>query len=433
MSATSAPRPVEPLCEARNVSHSFTLPNGRPLKVLEDINLAIFPHEIVALVGPSGSGKSTLLRILCGLVKPSSGDVLYHGQPFEDVNPGTAMVFQTFALFPWFTVLDNVRVVLQAAGYSASAVEARAQQVIRLVGLSGFEEAYPRELSGGMKQRVGIARALALEPEILVMDEPFSQVDALTAESLRAEVVRLWSAADRYPSSIVLASHNISEVVYLADRIVILSAQPGRIRTEIANPLPRPRSYHAAAFLDMVERLHDLITGSELPDWPATSPGRSPWSVEPLPQAGASEIIGLLEYLDSHGGSEDLFRIAYTTGRHFDQVIRIVAAAELLGFVDTPKRMVCLEPLGRQFLRADTELRKSIWSEQLLKLKLFHEIYDILQRHPEHALERDFVLETIIFRLPEEDYETTFRTFVNWARYGNLFAYDETRELLFLQ
>jgi len=421
---------AENLCELRDVSHVFTLPNGRPLRVLANINLAIQPREILALLGPSGCGKSTLVRILAGLIRPTAGQVLYHNQELQGLNPATAIVFQTFALYPWLTARENVEIVLRAAGLSSDEVQARTERVLHLVGLASFEESYPRELSGGMKQRVGIARALALEPEILLMDEPFSQVDALTAQSLRAELLDIWSATERNPSSILLVSHDIQEVVYLADRIVILSANPGRIRTILPNQLPRPRDYRSPAFIVMVEQLHDIIAGHELPDEPRPPTAPAAQRLEPLPEGTPSEILGLLEYLDARGGSEDVFRIAIDTRRPFDHLLRVVAAAELLGFVDTPKRLVVLNPLGRRFLNAPTSDRKAIWREQLLRIELFRLVYTALQQQPDRSLDQDFVLETIILHLPEENYQRLFDTFLHWARFGELLSYDEVRGTL---
>ncbi len=296
--AVAAPVTTEVLCEARGVSHEFTLPNGKPLRVLEDVGLTIRPREIVALLGPSGCGKSTILRILAGLIQPTHGEVFYHGKPLTGLNPGVAIVFQSFALFPWMTVTQNVQTVLEAAGVPRTDMVRRAEASIRLVGLGGFEDAYPRELSGGMKQRVGMARALSVNPEILFLDEPFSQVDALTAESLRAEVIDIWTRQEHNLSSALMVSHDIKEVVYMADRIVVLGANPGQVRTIMENSLPRPRDYRTPQFLRLVDQLHDLITGHELPD---VAPGaaRPAGVIEPLPTATISEIIGLLEYLDA--------------------------------------------------------------------------------------------------------------------------------------
>jgi len=421
------------LCEARNVSHDFTLPNGQPLRALEDISLSVGAEEVVALLGPSGCGKSTILRILAGLIAPTKGKVLYHGEPLHGLNPGVAIVFQSFALYPWMTVSENVQAVLRAAGLPREEVTQRAERTIRLVGLAGFEEARPRELSGGMKQRVGMARALSVDPEILFMDEPFSQVDALTAESLRAEVLDIWAVKDRNPSSIVMVSHDIKEVAYMADRIVILGALPGRVRTVVRNDLPRPRDYRSPELLKLIDRLHEIITGSELPDVPVVAAPREAGFVEPLPEASASEIVGLMEYLDARGGRRDMFHVASDTNREFGRMISIVKAAELLNFVDTPKSMVVLEPEGARFLQALPEERKALWREQLLKLNLFREVHNALQRQPRHEVDRDFVLETIIMRMPQEDYEKVFNTFIRWARFGDLFSYDEATETVALQ
>jgi NitT/TauT family transport system ATP-binding protein len=422
------------LCEVRHVSHEFPQPNGIPLKVLQDVTLSVRSNEIVALLGPSGCGKSTVLRILAGLLRPTAGEVLYHKEPLTGLNPGVAIVFQSFALYPWMTVTENIQTVLVAAGLSGADVADRTHQAIRLVGLSGFEEAYPRELSGGMKQRIGMARALSVDPELLFMDEPFSQVDALTAESLRAEVIDIWQTRHRRLSSILMVSHDIKEVVYMADRIVIMAANPGKVRTVVENKLPRPRDYKSSQVLALVDHLHDIITGSELPDVPAAAaPGPQPIVFEPLPEAASSEIVGLLEYLDHRGGKEDLFRIAADTNRDFGRVINVVKAAELLNFVDTPRRLVVLEPDGQRFVKAGPEERKSIWREQLLKLRLFRDVRDALQRQPRHEVDRDFLLETIVLNMPQENYEKTFNTFVRWARFGDLFAYDETSETLSLQ
>jgi NitT/TauT family transport system ATP-binding protein len=422
------------LCEVQEVWHDFKLPNGNPLHVLEDINLAVRPNEIIALLGPSGCGKSTILRILAGLIRPTRGNVLYHGKPLEGLNPGMAIVFQSFALYPWMTVTENIRTVLEAAGLPQAKLKERTEAVIRLVGLAGFEEAYPRELSGGMKQRIGMARALSVEPEILLMDEPFSQVDALTAESLRAEVIDIWSAKKRNLSSILMVSHDIKEVVYMADRIVVLAANPGRVRTIVENSLPRPRDYRSPHLLALVDHLHDIITRTELPDAPAPATAATgPRPIEPLPEATSSEIVGLLEYLDARGGKQDIFRIAAETNRPFDQMIRVVRAAELLDFVDTPKRMVVFEPEGQRFVRANAEERKAIWREHLLRLRLFHDIYEVLQREPNHEIDKDFVLETIVMHMPQENYDKTFATFIRWARFGELLAYDDQTDMISLQ
>src|SRR6266849_3391436 len=310
MTTLETPTATDTLCEARGVTHEFVMPNGNKLRVLENIDVAIKPSEVVALLGPSGSGKSTLLRILAGLIRPSQGEVFYRCQRVSDLTPGVAIVFQSFALYPWMTVLGNVRVVLEAAGLDDAEIRTRCEKVIRTVGLAGFEEAYPRELSGGMKQRLGMARALAVNPEILFMDEPFSHVDALTAESLRAEVIDLWAPEGSNPSSILMVSHDINEVVYMASRIIVLGSHPGRVRTIVENPLPRPRDQRSPEFERLVEYLHEIITGSELPDVPPDVRRREATSIQALPVTTTSEVVGLLEYLDAHGGKDDLFEIS---------------------------------------------------------------------------------------------------------------------------
>jgi NitT/TauT family transport system ATP-binding protein len=274
-----------------------------------------------------------------------------------------------------------------------------------------------------MKQRVGMARALSLRPEVLFMDEPFSQVDALTAEALRAELLDIWAVRETNPSSILLVSHDIKEVAYMADRIVVLSANPGRIRTIVKNDLLRPRDYRSREMLALVDRLHDLITGHELPDAPlAAAPSAAD---ELLPDAPGSELVGLLEYLDVRGGGDDVFRIAGETSREFGRVLALVKAGEMLGLVDTPGRVAQLTPAGRAFVHALPDARKALWRERLLGLRLFSDVRDALAAEPSHRLPRDFVLELIVLRMPAEDYERVFATWIGWARYGDLFAYDE--------
>jgi NitT/TauT family transport system ATP-binding protein len=433
--AVAADRPatgVQPLCEVRGVYQDFTLPNGKPLRVLENINLVVRPNEVVALLGPSGCGKSTILRILSGLIRPTRGEVFSHGAPLTGLNPGVSFVFQGFALFPWMTVTENIANVLRAAGRPRPQIDEKVHKVIHLVGLKGFEEAYPRELSGGMKQRVGMARALSVDPEVLLMDEPFSQVDALTAESLRAEVLDIWAGPARNPSAILMVSHDIKEVAYMADRIILLSANPGRVSTVVENKLPRPRDYRSAEFNALVDQLHDAITGHEMPDVPVPAAGVPPL-YEPLPDVGPGEVIGLLEYLDARQGRSDIFHIAEDTHREFGQVIAVAKAAEMLDLVDTPKHQVVLSAEGKHFVRAQPDERKTLWRRQLLALRLFKEIYDLLKRQEGHVIDRDFVLELIVMHMPYENYEKVFHTLVKWGRYGDLFTYDEDTEQLALQ
>ena len=428
----AAPPPVAALCEARGVGHDFAQPGGRPLRVLEAVDLAVRPNEVVALLGQSGCGKSTLLRILAGLLVPTRGTVLCHGRPLAGLHPGVAFVFQGFALLPWLTVTGNVRAVLRVAGVPASESRERAARAIRAVGLAGFEDAYPRELSGGMKQRVGMARALAVDPEVLFLDEPFSQVDALTAESLRAEVLALWSAQEGALSSVLLVTHDVQEAAAVADRVVVLATNPGRVRAVVEGGLPRPRDYRSGRVLELVEHLQEAIAHAEMPDAPSQT-GRGPAAIEPLPEASYSEVVGLLEYLDARGGREDVFRIASDTHREYGRVITVAKAAELLDLVSTPRRLVVLEAGGRHYVRAGAEGRKALWRERLLGLRLFREVHDVLRRQPGGRLDRDTVLETLVLHMPQENYERVFATLVGWARSADLFAYDESAQALSLE
>ena len=422
-----------PLCEARHVSKDYMMPNKRPLRVLEDITLSVERKEVVALLGPSGCGKSTLLRILAGLTPATSGEVYQHGKPVAGIEQGTAMVFQSFALFPWMTIVRNIEVALEAAKVPGDEIRHRTERAVQMVGLHGFEEAYPRELSGGMKQRVGIARAISVNPEILFMDEPFSQVDSLTAESLRADVIDIWSASGNELSSILMVSHDVTEVVYMADRIAVLSAAPGRIRSIVHNDLPRPRDYRAGAFVAMVERLHDAIAGHELPDEPAAAGGGPSMTMEVVPDISPNEIVGLLEYLHGHASVQDIFQIATETHREFGLLIAIVRAAEILDFADTPGRLVVLTATGREFVDSDHEKRKVLWRRQLLELGLYRLVGDLLSANPESGITAEKVKEIISARIPQEDPEQVFTSFVNWARFGNLYAYDEGSRRLHLQ
>jgi NitT/TauT family transport system ATP-binding protein len=423
-----------PICELKGVQQSFDRGDGHALRVLEDITLEVRPNEVLCLLGPSGCGKSTILRIVAGLIRPTAGEVRYHGQPLEGLNPGMAMVFQSFALLPWMTVEQNVAVVLRSLGLAEAAVREQARRAIRMVGLDGFRGAYPRELSGGMKQRAGMARALSVDPEVLLMDEPFSQVDALTAEGLRAEVLDIWDDRERKLSSILMVSHDIAEVAYMADRIAILSANPGRIRTVLENALPRPRNTRSPDFLWLLDHLHDIITSAELPDVAVTTaaPSVSRDLVEPLPSAQTAEILGLLEYLATQGGPCDLFQMARDTHGTFVEVLATVKGAEMLGMIDTPQRLVGLTPLGRRFVGAGMDERKQIWRTQVLRLALFRVVREQLELKG-GEIGRDEVIAEIHQRLPREDAERIFETVVLWGRFGQLFNYREDAGILSLE
>ena len=428
-----------PITEAIDVSMLYGDPAAtNRLLVLDKVSLAIKAGEVMAILGPSGSGKSTLLRILIGLLKPTSGQVLAHGKPLEGIHPGVSLVFQNFALFPWLTVNDNVQLALNGLNLNPAESKDRITRCIDVVGLEGFEGAYPKELSGGMKQRVGIARALARAPELLCMDEPCSALDVFTAESLRSEIYRMWSGGESklpfQPKGVVIITHHIEEAVFLADRIVVMGTRPGRVRSIIQNDVPHPREYSSPAFLRMVQRLHDAITKEQLPDVPepapaVVAPGGLP-EPAPLPAVNLGHIFGLMEIVRDHGSQIDVFRLDQLTEYDFGHTISVVKAGELLGLLDTPKNQVLLTDLGRQFLDADINGRKKTFRNQLLTLGTFQFVCQLLKESQGNKLSKEIIEEELAIRLTTEDVEKVFTTLVGWARFGELFNYDATSEEL---
>ncbi len=436
MSASLAPGPRSDaaIAAVSRVGKTYRDEAGRDRVILKDIDFEVRKGETVAVLGPSGCGKSTLLRILIGLIPPSSGRVEQHGKPLSGIHPGAAVVFQNFALYPWLTVEDNVRVGLNGLPMPLGLVEKKVAAAIEQVGLTGVENAYPKELSGGMKQRVGIARALVGGPELLCMDEPFSALDVLTAESLRAEVYRLWSDGTSGLSSILIITHLIDEAVYLGDRIVIMGANPGTVRQEIVNTLPHPRSYRHPEFLRMVEQIHDIVAGVHLPDEQAASPsmvGRGPCGpVRPVPAARSSEVLGLLEVLHDHGDERDLFDLDRDTAYDFGHTIAVVKSAEMLGLIDTPGDLVRLTDLGRDVVAAPTPEKKILFRRRLLTLGIFAELVRFLAQRPDEPRRGDDVRTFLSDKLPGQSTRELFQTLVGWGRYGQLFEYDATADEL---
>jgi NitT/TauT family transport system ATP-binding protein len=427
---TSSPQTQsDAIAELRGISKSFSS-DGHALLVLRDVSLAIRPGEVVAVLGPSGCGKSTLLRILTGLVAPTAGEVLCHGQTLRGLHPGAAVVFQSFALYPWLTVAENVRVGLHHRGLPRQDEQRRIHRTIDIVGLEGFEEAYPKELSGGMKQRVGIARALVGGPELLCMDEPFSALDVLTAESLRSEVYSLWSRGDMGLKSMLLITHLIDEAVFLADRIVIMGAKPGCVREVVINQLAHPREYRDPAFIALVDELHDVITEIHLPDKRPAAPGFQ--RLEPLPNAHVTEIVGLLEVVHDHGDRINVFELAAGLGLELGRTIVVINAAELLGLVDTPKQDVVLNATGREFVAGEENARKRIFHRQLQRIPTFAVLLERLRQAPDMRLPAEVVLEDLVMQLPYEPMQQLFDTLIAWGRYGELLGYDPEAEVVYL-
>ena len=424
-----------PLAELRGVWKTYGAEGGRELTVLKDVSLAIQPGEVVAVLGPSGCGKSTLLRILTGLVPPTRGEVLCRGEPLEGFHPGAAIVFQSFALYPWLTVQQNVRIGLHGKGVPGDEADARVHKVVDLVGLEGFEEAFPKELSGGMKQRVGIARALVRGPELLCMDEPFGSLDVLTAEALRSEVTKLWQRPDTGLKSILLITHLIEEAVFLGDRIVVFAANPGHIHKVIRNELPHPREYADKAFLRKVDEVHQVVTRLHLPDEPTPAPvsAPAPDRPAPLPAVGMTQVTGLLEIVADKGGDMDVFALDALTDYEFGHTIAVVKAGELLDLLETPKNRVLLTPLGRAYVAGDPNARKRLLHGQLLELPTFRFVLGLLDRASEKRLQAAAVREQLAAKLPPtEPIDRLFQTIVAWGRYGELFGYNATAEEIYL-
>jgi NitT/TauT family transport system ATP-binding protein len=431
--APAAP-PVPPIVEARRISKGFERPAGGQVQVIAPTDLSLEPGAIVALLGPSGSGKSTLLRMLSGLTPPSSGEILWHGKPLAEARPNVAIVFQSFALFPWLTVQENVEVPLLARAMKQAERHLRAFRTLGSVGLKGFETAYPKDLSGGMRQRVGFARALVVEPEILFMDEPFSALDVLTAENLRGELMELWIEKKIPTRSIFLVTHNIEEAVSLADRILVLGRNPARIRADFRIPLPQPRDRRSDAFLLYVDYIYKLITQPQLEPGPpsAAEPAAQP-AYQMLPHARPGGIAGLLELLNDRGGQQDLYRVAEELRMEVDDLLPIVEGATLLGYAKAGRGDVEITPAGKAFAEADIATRKQLFREAALThVALIQQIGGALAGKSDHAMPLDFFRDILEEHFPATEVQRQIDTAVNWGRYGDVFAYDSDSDRLSL-
>jgi NitT/TauT family transport system ATP-binding protein len=428
----------ETILSVAGVSKSFTSPDGSALPVLDDISLELRTGEIVALLGKSGSGKSTLLRCIAGLIAPSTGQVLYRGAPLNGANPGVAMVFQSFALLPWLTVLQNVEIGLEAKGVGAAECRQRALQAIDRIGLDGFEMAYPKELSGGMRQRVGFARALVVEPDALLMDEPFSALDVLTAENLRSELLRLWDEADFPTRAMLIVTHNIEEAVILADRIFVLGTNPGRIRTEINCNLERPRDRHSDACQALVDQIYGIMTegNNRAPShiWSdAPSTDGSPVDT-PLPAASVGGLAGLLEILDAFGGRDDLPMLARRLTFDVEDLLPLVDAAQLLGLAVIDDADIELTDEGRSFVKADIDTSKSIFARQAKsRAPLVRAICSSLESTQDRTLGQGFFLDLLRRGFSEDDARRQLDLAIDWGRYGELFDFDSNSGQLRLE
>ncbi len=419
------------LLNAERVAKSFPLPAGGEQTVLEEVTLNIVPGEVVALLGRSGSGKSTLLRILAGLIQPSSGRVLVNGVPLKGPNADVAMVFQSFALLPWLTVQENAELGLFARGVSKEIAEKEATLALSMVGLEGFEGAYPKELSGGMRQRVGFARAFVMKPDVLMMDEPFSALDVLTAENLRGEISDLWERRAFPAKSILIVTHNIEEAVLLADRIVILGANPGCIRGEVRVDVPRPRDKKGARFGALVDYIYTVMTNPQAPV--GALPAREESKRFPmLPHARVGGISGLLEIVHDRGGREDLPKLADSLRLEVDDLLPAVDASALLGFAEVAQGDVVITDAGREFATADVHRSHEIFKEQILShVPFLATVTEALSQKKDGRIGKDFLLDILDEHFSAAESSRQFETLVDWGRYAQLFEYDAHEERLY--
>lgn len=429
------------LIAVEQVYKGFPLPEGKGEHVvLRDVSLTVSSGEVVALLGRSGSGKSTLLRIMAGLIPPSQGKVFSNGQVLRGANDHVAMVFQSFALLPWLTVQENVELGLDARGVNREERRKRALNAIDLVGLDGFESAYPKELSGGMKQRVGFARAFVLQPQVLFMDEPFSALDVLTSENLRGEIDDLWNAQTFPSKSILIVTHNIEEAVFLADRVIILGANPGRIRGEVAINLPRPHDRSHPRFKALVDYIYTVMTNPELEvtgkvveGAPPVVVPTSPYS-HPLPHARVGGISGLLELIVEHKQTQvDIYEIAERLRLSVDDLLPILDATSLLGFAEVTQGDVKLTDIGRDFATTTILRSKDLFRQQVLaSVPMLVSMLQTLREKENASMRADFFLDLLDEHFPHAEAERQFATAIDWGRYAELFEYDSSEDRLYL-
>ncbi|ATL68296.1 ABC transporter ATP-binding protein [Nocardia terpenica] len=414
----------EVLLEVDGVGKSFTGAAGDTLQVLDDIHLTLRSGEIVALLGRSGSGKSTLLRTIAGLIAPTTGSVRYRGAQLDGANPGAALVFQSFALMPWLTVQDNVELGLAARNVPRAERRRRALAAIDMIGLDGFETAYPKELSGGMRQRVGFARALVLEPDLLLMDEPFSALDVLTAENLRTELVNLWATEDFPTKCVCIVTHNIEEAVLLADRVVVLGANPGRIIADIPVTMARPRDRRTGGFELLVDEIYGLLTGRDTVR-AQPEPDKATPTATPLPDASVGGLAGLVELVYASGGRADLPEIADELNFEIDDLLPLVDAAALLGFITVESGDVTLTDIGTRFTTADIQESKKIFAEQARhRAPLVRTICKGLAGSSDGTLRASFFLDLLRRGFSAEDARRQLDIAIDWGRYAELYDYD---------
>jgi NitT/TauT family transport system ATP-binding protein len=416
------------LLDIHDLQQSFPRADGGEHLVLDGVNLALTQGQIVGLLGRTGSGKSTLLRLIAGLAQPSAGTVTYLGQPVNGPAPGIAMVFQSFALFPWLTVLENVQLGLEALGLPEAEIRKRALAAIDLIGLDGYESAYPRELSGGMRQRVGFARALVVHPNILLMDEPFSALDVLTAETLRTDFLDLWSDGKLPIKGVILVTHNIEEAVLMCDRILLFSTNPGHIISEIAVDLKQPRNRLDAQFRELVEKIYVAMTARKgpPPQIGAVVPAITINTV--LPRVSANLLSGFIETLAAapYNGRADLPVLADELHMEVDDLFPVSDTLQILRLAETEGGDIKLTDTGRQFAELGTDDRKKLFQRQLLSyVPLAAHIRHVLQERANHVAPKSRYFDELEDHMSGEDAELTLRAVIGWGRYAEAFAYDD--------
>jgi len=431
---TTAAAASEAIIQARGVEKSFPQADGHNVQIIAPLDLAIYPGTIVALLGASGSGKSTLLRMLSGLSEPSSGQVLWHGRSLAEAAPNVAIVFQSFALFPWLTVQGNVEAPLIARGMEAAERQRQALHAINTVGLKGFEEAFPKELSGGMKQRVGFARALAVQPEVLFMDEPFSALDVLTAENLRGELLDLWLQSKMGIKTIFIVTHNIEEAVFLADRVIVLDRNPARVRADFRIGLFQPRDRKSPQFVVYVDYIYKVMTSPQAVPAPPPSGKTTEAARYPLlPHARPGGIAGLLEILNDSGGTEDLYHLAEKLLMEVDDLFPIIEAAVLLGFAELKEGDANITPQGKAWAEADIDTQKVLFREAALsRILLFQQIDKVLHEKSDHSIPLELFRDILDEHHPESEIQRQLDTVLSWGRYCELFNYDSEEQRLYL-
>lgn len=422
------------IIRAERIEKYYAQPSQNRIQVISATDLSIVPGEIVALLGPSGSGKSTMLRMLTGLSRPSAGQVYWYEKPIAETEINVSIVFQSFALFPWLTVLENVEAPLQARGVGAAERHERSMKMLDTVGLDGFEAAYPKELSGGMRQRVGFARALVVEPEVLFMDEPFSALDVLTAENLRSELLELWSKKTMPTQAVFLVTHNIEEAVLLADRIIVLGRNPGHIRTDFKVQLAQPRDRKSEPFTQLVDYIYKVLTR------PDVAPEQAPEQTGPrvrdqrqmryqmLPHARPGGVAGLLELLLDRGGRDDIYRLADELAFEIDDLLPIVDAAQLLGFLTVEEGDAAITESGTEFANSEILRQKELFREAAQQsVLLLRQIRRALDAKSDHTVPEEFFLDMLDEQFSKEECLRQMETAITWGRYAELFDFDAGR------